>query len=136
MAIFGTLLGIATPYYATYRGKAQVARAVADMRVMADEILSHVMITGLLPDSLVQLNLDHMRDPWGRPYQYLRIEGGDPKNKAKPRKDRFLVPVNTDFDLYSMGPDGLSVAPFTAEESRDDIVRASNGGFYGEAALF
>ena len=47
-----------------------------------------------------------------------------------------MVPVNSDFDLYSMGPDGDSRAPFTAKASRDDIVRASNGGFIGPVSEF
>lgn len=52
------------------------------------------------------------------------------------RKDRFLVPINSDFDLYSMGKDGQSVGPLTAQKSHDDIIRASDGGFYGLAANF
>jgi general secretion pathway protein G len=44
------------------------------------------------------------------------------------------VPINTDFDLYSMGPDGRSAPPLTASDSRDDIVRANNGRFVGIAA--
>lgn len=32
------------------------------------------------------------------------------------RKDRFLVPINSDFDLYSMGKDGQSVGPLTARK--------------------
>ncbi len=42
-----------------------------------------------------------------------------------------MVPVNTDYDLYSMGKDGKSTSPFTAKASQDDIVRANNGGFLG-----
>jgi general secretion pathway protein G len=52
------------------------------------------------------------------------------------RKDRFLVPVNSDYDLYSMGKDGQSQAPFTAKASRDDIVRASDGQYVGLAEDF
>ena len=52
------------------------------------------------------------------------------------RKDRFLVPLNTDYDLYSMGKDGESTAPLTARQSRDDIIRADNGGFIGLASEF
>ncbi len=52
------------------------------------------------------------------------------------RKDRFLVPINSDFDLYSMGRDGQTAAPLTANKSHDDILRASDGGFYGLAANF
>jgi general secretion pathway protein G len=52
---------------------------------------------------------------------------------AEVRKDRNLVPINTDFDLYSVGPDGDSQAPLTAAASRDDIVRANDGRFIGKA---
>lgn len=52
------------------------------------------------------------------------------------RKDRFLVPINSDFDIYSMGRDGQTVAPLTALKSHDDIIRASDGGFYGLATYF
>jgi len=44
------------------------------------------------------------------------------------------VPINSDFDLWSMGPDGKSVPPLTAKASRDDIVRANDGTFYGWAS--
>ncbi len=50
------------------------------------------------------------------------------------RKDKFLVPINTDFDLYSMGEDGKSVPPLTAKASRDDIIRANDGGYIGPAS--
>ena len=44
-----------------------------------------------------------------------------------------MVPVNSDYDLYSMGKDKKSAAPFTAKASRDDVVRANNGGYVGLA---
>ena len=53
-----------------------------------------------------------------------------------PRKDRFLVPINSDYDLYSVGRDGESVAPLTAAKSHDDIVRAANGAYVGLAENF
>jgi general secretion pathway protein G len=46
------------------------------------------------------------------------------------------VPINTDFDLYSKGADGDSVAALTAAKSRDDVVRAANGAFIGLASHF
>jgi general secretion pathway protein G len=74
------------------------------------------------------------KDPWGNPYQYTNVE--DAKGKGQARKNKNLVPINTDFDLYSMGPDGASVGPLTAKASRDDIVRANNGRFVGTAAEY
>ena len=47
------------------------------------------------------------------------------------RKDRALVPINSDFDLFSTGRDGQSMGPLTAPSSQDDIVRASDGAFVG-----
>ena len=44
-----------------------------------------------------------------------------------------MNPLNTDFDLYSMGPDGQTQKQLTAAKARDDIVRAGNGGFIGKA---
>ena len=46
------------------------------------------------------------------------------------------VPLNTDYDLYSMGRDGKSKTPLTASESHDDIVRALDGEFVGLASEF
>ncbi len=73
-------------------------------------------------------------DPWGNPYQYLNIEDFSGKGKkGKFREDRFKVPINSDFDLYSMGKDGKSKKSLTSKGGRDDIVRANNGGYIGPA---
>ncbi|MEZ4334364.1 MAG: prepilin-type N-terminal cleavage/methylation domain-containing protein [Myxococcota bacterium] len=58
---------------------------------------------------------------------------GDPSIMGQVRKDRFQVPINRDFDLYSMGPDGDSRSTLNAPASRDDIIRANDGAFYGVA---
>jgi general secretion pathway protein G len=72
-----------------------------------------------------------MLDPWGRPYQYLKFP--DKKHPPNARKDRFLVPINSAFDLYSLGKDGATAAPLTAAKSRDDVVVANDGGYIGLA---
>ena len=86
-----------------------------------------------MPEDLRDIGMDKIIDPWGRPYKYLKIFGSDDvkDGKGKPRKNRSLHPINTDFDLYSLGRDGKSTAPLTAKISQDDIVRANNGGFAG-----
>ena len=46
-------------------------------------------------------------DPWGNLYQYLNLSDPTIKDiKGKARKDRNLVPINSDYDLYSTGKDG------------------------------
>ena len=67
--------------------------------------------------------------------QYLKIEnnGGGLGNV---RKNLGMVPVNTDYDLFSMGNDGVFESPLSSVSSRDDIVRAGNGGYMGLAKDF
>jgi general secretion pathway protein G len=48
----------------------------------------------------------------------------------------FLVPLNSDYDFYSMGKDGKSQAPFSAKASHDDLVRANDGEFVGLVSEF
>ena len=40
-----------------------------------------------------------------------------------------MNPVNSDYDLYSMGSDGRTQAQFNAKFGRDDIVRARDGAY-------
>lgn len=133
MAIIGTLAGIAIPLFASYMEKAKITRAIADIRTIEKEILASSIEDGSFPNDLDEIGYGSLRDPWGNPYQYTPVEG-TPKGKL--RKDHFMVPVNTDFDLFSMGPDGGSAAPFTAKASRDDIVRANDGQFVGSVSQY
>lgn len=62
--------------------------------------------------------------------------GGDGNTVGSARKDGFLVPINSDYDLYSVGPDGESTATLRSPMSRDDVIRAADGAFYGLAEKF
>jgi general secretion pathway protein G len=133
VVILGTLAAIAVPSYARVRERALVTRAIGDIRALQQDIFEYEIVNGMLPASLGEIGRDQLRDPWGNSYSYRVVEGSP---QGALRKDRFLVPINSDFDLYSMGPDGRSVAPLTAAMSRDDIVRANNGGFVGPASTY
>ncbi len=124
MAIIGTLGAIGVPTYNGYIDKARNASAMADIRDMELVIVRFQAERGALPNTLAQAGLSQL-DPWGRPYAYSI--GGV-------RKDKHTHPLNTDFDLYSMGKDGRSQAPLTAKDSHDDIIRANNGEFVGLAS--
>jgi general secretion pathway protein G len=103
-----------------------------DVRMIEKKISIYEVENGELPDDLSEIGMDKVLDPWGRPYNYLKIRGNDGKGKKfKPRKDHSLHPINTDYDLYSVGKDGKSTAPLTAKISQDDIIRANNGGYFG-----
>lgn len=133
--IMATIAGIAIPAYAEAVNSARIAKAISDVRAHGHSIQFHYILTGALPATLAEAGVTVLNDPWGRPYQYLPFPAGNPKI-AGSRKDHNLVPINSDFDLYSMGRDGASVPPLTAAPSRDDIVRANDGSFIGLASTF
>lgn len=131
-SILAVIASIAVVGYRGYIETTKVNIAINQLTEMSIAITDHGLNNGRFPDSLAEIGLDTMLDPWGNPYHYLNIMA-DPGN-GKVRKDHNLVPLNTDYDLYSMGPDGKSVSPLTAMASRDDIIRANNGSFIGPAA--
>ena len=61
---------------------------------------------------------------------------GGAQTSGGARKDRFGVPLNTDFDLYSMGKDRSSTDSLSTPNSHDDILRANDGAFVGLASDF
>ncbi len=135
MGIIATLAAIAVPTYMGFIYKAKIVKAVSDIGGVGKAIRGAGIDGGIYPVSLADVqgeDFSQVLDPWGNPYQYLNIAQGGP-GKGAVRKDKFLVPLNTDFDLYSMGRDGESLAPLTAKASHDDILRANNGGFIGRA---
>ena len=134
LAIVAIIGAVAIPSYTQYRDKANNAVAAADIMTISQAIERFVIRSLRFPDNLSEIGMDKLRDPWGNNYQYLRIAGAGLKGKGAVRKAKKLNPVNSDYDLYSMGKDGQSKKPFTAKPSWDDIVRASNGRFVGLAA--
>ena len=134
LAIVAIAAAVAVPSYTQHIDRANNAEAAADVISIAQSIEMFYTRNERYPDSLAEIGLDTFRDPWGNPYRYLRIAGAGLAGKGALRKDKKLNPVNSDFDLYSMGKDGDTMTPFTAKPSWDDVVRASNGRFVGLAA--
>lgn len=136
ITIIGALIAIALPRFNSYKDQQKVSLAVADLRVLDNRIKSYKLNNEKFPAALSDLPQLSPSDPWGRPYRYLDIEDADTKGKGQVRKDKNLVPINSDFDVYSVGPDGQTTAPLTAKNSQDDIVRANDGGYYGLASKY
>ncbi|HEX2721248.1 MAG TPA: prepilin-type N-terminal cleavage/methylation domain-containing protein [Candidatus Deferrimicrobium sp.] len=137
--IVGILAMIAIPNYLRYLEKNKETTAISDINTIAGK-LKAIMLDdpSALPDDLSTINFGNILpliDPWGNPYQYLPLYGR-PTNLNNARKDHNLHPINSDFDLYSLGPDGKSNKPLTAQKSRDDIIRANDGAFVGTAATY
>ena len=127
VAIIATLAGIAAVPYRGYMEKARMVKIIQEIRHIERNLELYKEFNNEYPASLDMLGVVPL-DPWDIPYQYTRVAGA---KVGELRKDHNLVPVNTDYDLYSMGADGKSKPPFTAKPSHDDIVRANNGEFIG-----
>ena len=135
MAVVAAILvlaAFAVPAFSGYVERARTTRAISEIGTISLHLYRWQLNTGVFPATLAEAGLTQ-NDPWGRSYRYLRVAGAVP---GLLRKDRNLVPINTDFDLYSSGRDGASRPPLTAGESRDDIVRANNGGYIGLAERY
>jgi general secretion pathway protein G len=131
VVVLGILTAGGFAGYQRYVARVQIQRAVGDISEIQLAVDKFELNRGALPATLVDVGLAGLLDPWGNAYQYLNF--ADIMGVGQVRKDRNLVPINTDFDLYSMGRDGASQPPLTANTSRDDIVRANDGRFVGKA---
>jgi general secretion pathway protein G len=134
VALIGTIMLLTTPPLIALLQNAKVERAIRDIEAIQFEIRIYEDTYDQLPIDLGQLRPALPIDPWGNAYQYLPYIGKGWKGKA--RLDQFLVPINTTYDLYSMGPDGETAKPLNSPASFDDIIRAADGSFIGPASKF
>ncbi|GAM07782.1 type II secretion system protein G [Geobacter sp. OR-1] len=128
VAILSALAMMALPAGFNYIDKVKKARCIGDLQTISNEIQSFYIDKNRYPDSLAEINRDTFNDPWGVPYQYTNINGGgDPLLGSIDQ----LNPGN-DYDLYSKGPDRQTNTPdYIIDSCEDDIVRASDGSFFG-----
>jgi len=137
LTLIAAIAGIGLPAIADAMDDARVAHAASEIAALSAEVSVFFYDNERYPDSLAEIGQAGVLDPYGNPYYYTNIAGsGNKGGVAMGRRDRFLVPVNSDFDLYSAGKDGITSLPFTASESQDDVVRANNGMFVGLAKDF
>jgi general secretion pathway protein G len=134
VALIGVLAAIAMPMYANYRERINRSTAILDIKVIQMLITDYAASGGSFPASLADVGNGGKLDPWGHVYQYVDLTAVN--GQARARKDHKLNPINSDFDLYSMGKDGVSKTQLTQKDSLDDIVRARDGAFVGLASDF
>jgi general secretion pathway protein G len=133
MAMLVTLAAMGIPAYTKYRENARIVQAISDLHTLEHDILIQEGYSGKLPASLDEVGKSNFRDPWGRPYVYLNISLA---SNGDIRKDQHLNPLNTDFDLYSVGKDGKTKPQINNQDSLDDVVRTLNGAYIGLASEF
>ena len=136
LGIAGILIAIAMPLVDRYVEKSRVVTAVIEIGEMSKAIRTYEKANGALPASLAAVDAKYAGkvDPWGYAYQYFNLRTATGNGQA--RKDKRLAPLNSDFDLYSIGRDGDTAASLGNSKARDDVVRARDGGFVGLAEEF
>ena len=134
VAIMAVLAGIAYPSYQNYQERVRITQAVVDIQGISAAVQAFQADNRAYPDNLADVGRAAMRDPWGNAYQYTNL--WDAKGNGKARKNKNLVPINSDFDLYSMGKDGDTSTSLNPPVSRDDVIRARDGRFIGLARDF
>jgi general secretion pathway protein G len=134
VAIVAVLAVLAASQYAAYVERVKVGNAKADILAMELAVQRFHTQTFRYPASLAEIGLDAKLDPWQRPYHYTDLSGKGAKGKA--RKDHKLNPLNSDFDLFSAGKDGVFKTQVDQKDSLDDVIRARDGSFVDLARNF
>ena len=134
IAIVAVLSAVALPAYSDYKERARVYQAVADISALNVQLRKYIDDNRQPPDDLSAIGAAGRLDPWGSPYAYLNLQSTPGPGQA--RKNKNLVPIYSDFDLFSKGKDGASRPPLTAKPSRDDVVLANDGKFVGLASAY
>ena len=133
-ALISTLASLAAGIYVNALKTARVTRAIGDLHAIDVDIRAFHLRHDRLSDHAHRSPPDRAERSLG---PSLRLHG--PVAEGRPgraRKDGRLNPINSDFDLYSVGEDGQTTTPLTAPASKDDVIRARDGAFVGLAADF
>jgi general secretion pathway protein G len=135
-AILGVLVTMAVPSYQHYVKAAKIARCRTEIITIDKEINAYFIDKGTLPTSasLAELGQGPLIDPWGRAYRFYNIAVGG----GSPYLDTATNPLNTDYDLYSLGEDGQTDKELLLSDvhSQDDIIRAYEGALVQSGVLF
>ncbi len=134
VALVCILTMIAVGQYSGYVESTKVAAAKMDIVVMSVEIQRFQnRHEGQYPETLSDIGRAQFLDPWGRPYHYVDLTGA---SRGKARKDKRLNPLNSDFDLFSAGRNGVYKSQISQKDSLDDVIRARDGAFVDLASTF
>jgi general secretion pathway protein G len=140
IGVLAVLTTIGVGVYSHFIDKAKNTHAIAEIRGLEREILDFWHTNDRLPDTLGELDRSIMLDPWQTPYQYINFDTAPDweekrrtlGNKGKGKGD----PLNSDYDLFSMGKDRTSAPVLTDGTSKDDIIRADDGKYTGLASEY
>jgi general secretion pathway protein G len=130
MGVVAALATMALPAYTGYLKSVRNGRCVADLRTIDKAVTAYTLDNGSPPpgNNLSIIGVASTQfDPWGRAFIYQNLAAAG----AAPREDFLGNPLNTDYDLYSTGWDGVSGQGYNDPGSGNDIARHNNGIFIG-----
>lgn len=139
IAVLGVIVTIAIPSYRSYIDKTNNALAASQLVAIKSVIERFYLEKHRYPATLLEIAAtlpNNGLDPWDNKYVYLNIADNWPQSRGPSRKDRNINPINTQYDLYSMGKDGLTKKQVSQKDSLDDVILARDGRFIGLAADF
>ena len=149
LVIIGILAAIAIPAYDNYVDRSLVKLTIRNIRILEQAIKSFEFENMRLPNSLNELGPVELLgtngnsvtqsppflDPYGNAYRYLNF-ANEPSGWPNCRRDGVDKPLSLDYDLYSMGADGVTNKKLNHSQSLDDIVRARSGKFVDLASKY
>lgn len=149
LVIIAILAAIAIPAYRKYAEQSLVKLAIKNIRILEQGIKAFEIENMRLPNSLNELGpvvlvgangnsitqSPPFIDPYGNAYRYLNF-ANEPSGWPNCRTDQVDKPLSLDYDLYSMGADGVTQKKLNHSNSLDDIVRARSGKFVDLASKY
>jgi len=150
LVIIGILAAIAIPAYTNYINGLGNSLAIRNIRLLEHAIKTYELENLRLPNSLGDMGpvsflnakgqtitqSPPFLDPWNRPFMYLNLANDNPPAYPNARRDGQDKPLSLDYDLYSMGADGVTQKRLDHARSLDDIVRARSGAFVNLASKY
>ncbi len=110
VVVIALMTTLAMPIYESYALRAKTSDATTDMLKIQMAIDRFESDNFRLPDSLQDVGMHDMKDPWGHTYVYQRQENGEETMDARTfaegqtRVFRNLRLANTGYQLSSAGP--------------------------------
>jgi general secretion pathway protein G len=132
--IAALVIGTITPVYLKIIEKKRIDYTIDEINQFQRDINRFERKFNRYPSDLSEIYPGTPIDPWGTPYHYLNIRNA--QGMVNTRTNNDIAPINGDYDLFSAGPDKVTLSPVSASESRDDIIRGRNGNFIGIATEF
>ncbi|MGB5878573.1 MAG: hypothetical protein WBH85_00970 [Thermoanaerobaculia bacterium] len=134
LALMGTLTAMAVPNFFRSIQESAKKRVIVDLQTLQFQIDLYERMNEQLPESLDDVGGGVRLDHWGYTYRYM--PSTHPRWTSEHKRDVHQKPLNSDYDLYSIGPDGLTHKNLNNPDTFDDIVRAEDGFFLGPASEY